>query len=178
MPKEYIDIQLSKIDVARRQLDHALKLFFFNGDSVIVHVLAGNAQEILYSLGKKSGIKSFILDDMFTMVRPEKKKDFLYTINEPKNFFKHAATDSTKTLPFSDGRNHYLLWDACLLYNKLTNELTDIMQVFLNWFYAIYPDILTEKSDIEKYRNFFSNPKNRPTFYQEVMDVLSQKYKL
>ncbi|OGH91522.1 MAG: hypothetical protein A2534_02355 [Candidatus Magasanikbacteria bacterium RIFOXYD2_FULL_39_9] len=177
MPEE-ADINLSKIDVSRRQLDHALKLFFFNGDPIVIHVLTSNAHEVLHSLGKKTGIKSFIKDDIYEMVKPEKKDHFLKVINAPRNFFKHSNNDGEKTILFSEDKNHHLLWDACQLYIKLTKETTDIIQTYINWFWADNPELLLRKEDIEKYKNFPYNPKNRPEFYQQVMEVLSQKYTL
>ena len=40
-------INLSKLDVAKRELEHAIKLFFNHGDFVIIHLSVCASEEIL-----------------------------------------------------------------------------------------------------------------------------------
>jgi hypothetical protein len=46
-------LALTKVDVARRQLQTAITLWFTNGDPVSVHTLAAAAHEIIHTVTKK-----------------------------------------------------------------------------------------------------------------------------
>ena len=50
---------LTKLDVARRQLVVAIRLFFDDQDAISVHTLAANAWEIVDLLCKKREVDSF-----------------------------------------------------------------------------------------------------------------------
>ena len=59
MDRDDIDriVKLSKEDVARRQLDQAIKLMFEGGDVVSVHTLASAASQVFADLLKHAVIR-------------------------------------------------------------------------------------------------------------------------
>ena len=77
---------LSKFDVAERQLNQAIHLFFENGDPVSVHTLSEAAAQVLYDIRHKFGAESKIRDS--DIIKPEFKKEWLASLFSSRNFFK------------------------------------------------------------------------------------------
>jgi len=55
--------KLSKLNVAKRQLETAIKLYFNDNDPVSIHTLACAAREILSDLNEKYNGNPMILSD-------------------------------------------------------------------------------------------------------------------
>ncbi|MCI0917470.1 hypothetical protein JNA64_09870 [Pseudomonas stutzeri] len=53
---------LTKFDAAERQLLQAIRLFFREEDAISIHTLPEAASQILYDIGKETGIKSMFRD--------------------------------------------------------------------------------------------------------------------
>lgn len=149
---EHKFIGISKLDASKRELDHAIRLFFSYGDFVVIHLTISASKTILYDLGKKSGIVSF-KDEMKKLVKPEKWNGLLKILNEPYNFFKHADKDSDKLLKFNPEVSEYEIWDAINIYQSLTKEITGLMLSFRCWFYLKHKDILNKQEDVIMWTN-------------------------
>ena len=88
---------LTKLEVATRQLDVAIRLFL-EGDYLSSLTLAGAAEEILGRLSEKAGlpvavdqIAKFHWDDMdASLQESERKRILLRVLNGPRNSAKHA----------------------------------------------------------------------------------------
>lgn len=134
---------LTKLDVARRQLDVAIRLFFDGRDSVSVHTLASNAWEIVDVLCRKRGV-----DSMSEQTRgnvpggKELKRDF---VNKPyRNFFKHADNDPDGTAEgFSDNANDDILFLAVSDLIELEQPTLCECYVFQVWYLAVYEEKLS-----------------------------------
>jgi hypothetical protein len=137
-------INISKLDAAKRELEHAIKLFFNRGDIVVIHLAASSAQKILWDLGKINGIKSF-RDELKKYIKPEKLDLVTKTLNKANNFFKHADKDPNGLLPFNPASSEYVIWDAVNLYQGLTSELPGLMVSFRLWFYIKHQDIVLDE---------------------------------
>ena len=74
-------IHISKLDAARRELEHAIKLFFNYGDVVIVHLVSCSAEAILSGIGSKQGIVSLKLR-LKNDRKKEKQREVTGKINE------------------------------------------------------------------------------------------------
>jgi len=123
-------LDISKLEVARTQLETAVDLFFKDADPAPVHTLAHAALEILEVLCGGKSIESFHSAGL-NLIR-EEKRDFVRSkLVEAKNFFKHATSDPAKTLKFNPDASVYVLWDACVLYEKYTGEFTERRNFFL-----------------------------------------------
>ncbi len=141
---------LTKLDVARRQLAVAIRLFFDERDPVSVHTLAANAWEIVDVLCINKGIESF--SEQTRKNIPNGKSLKYHYINGPyRNFFKHADRDPDATLDgFSDDKNDHLLF--MVVEDLLRLEQTKLFEcvVFQPWYLAVYEEKIAPK-DREKF---------------------------
>ena len=163
-------INLSKIDAAKRQLDMSIILYFSNADPVSIHTLAAASHGIINDLSKPIGVKSFIKN--FDLIRDEKRGEYIKLINSAQNFFKHADKDENELYNFTPSTTDFLIFDACQLYQQLTNEAPKLMHIFSIWFYLNEPDIIrddmqAEKIMLEENRSSF-NLQNRADFFQKI----------
>lgn len=135
-------LRLNKFDVAERQLNQAIKLFFDDGDAVSIHTLAEASCQILYDLRYKYPVHSFLKDADF--IRDEYKKYWLNIIHKPRNFFKHADHDCDEVLDFKEIFNHFPLLDAVSMYTKVKGSWTPESLLFVCWFLINYPHLLNK----------------------------------
>ena len=137
-------MDVSKLDAAKRQLETAINLFFAYGDPVSIHTLTAAAHELLRDTGKGAGVSSVIKDQMAEHIRPERRTEYVTTINEAENYFKHADRDPKKLLSFNPLTTTWLIWDAIEMYHALTSEITGIMLTMKAWFFVKNPELLTD----------------------------------
>lgn len=93
-------IYVSKLDAARRQLEHAIRLYFRHGDVVVIHTLTSAAHQILRDLGKAQGVKSIMHDEGMELIKPERRDEVRKIYAKAENFFKHADRDPEEQLKF------------------------------------------------------------------------------
>lgn len=125
---------LSKIDVARRQLAEAVRLFFERRDAIAIHTLAAAAQGVLRDLATNQNIEQpSILHDS-PHIPNESRKTWIQHINRPRNYFKHANNDHTDSLLWDDNENERWLLDSVQLYISVTGgELFGAASTYLGW---------------------------------------------
>ena len=137
-----MSVDLTKLDVARRQLAVAIRLFFDDRDSVSVYTLATNAWEIVDALCTNRGVDSFS-EQTRNNVRDGKSLKHDY-INKPdRNFFKHADRDPDGILKgFCDDKNSHILFMA--VEDLMQFEQTKLFEcvVFQPWYVAVYAEKL------------------------------------
>lgn len=138
---------MDKTAAAREQLVTALDLFLADRSPVSVHTLAGAAQDILERACRLRGVEPFI--SHIEATRPDKTQGALRRIiYEYRNAFKHFEDDDSDTLArFSDDKNDPILFIAIEDYILLMRRSTIPMQVFLSWYYALYPERLAPHVD-------------------------------
>ena len=126
---------LSKIDVARRQLVTAIRLYFNWGDEVSIHTLAAAARNVLCDLCERRGATSpLLLDNLLDdFVKPEHYKEVRNKFRESENFFKHADRDSEGGLTFNPETTDYMLIEAVEAYAILTGERVPEFHVYRAW---------------------------------------------
>lgn len=158
------DITVTKLDVTRRQLESAVRLYFNDADSVSIHTLACAAHEVLAALNERKGNPPAIVGD--NLVKDEYKKEFREMIAKAKNFFKHADRDPEGVLEFNPSVNEVFLFDACEMYQRLTGEKLAPFIAYRGWFSAMRPSVLNFPSnDIirEKYKT------NKLGYYSDML---------
>jgi hypothetical protein len=84
---------ISKMDVAKRELEYSIRLFFLSGDPIIIHLISSSAQEILKDICAKESVKTY-LDNIYSSIKKEYKKLISSKLKEAYNFFKHADVDA------------------------------------------------------------------------------------
>ena len=150
------NIQLSNLDVAKRQLSMAVRLFFNSQDVVCTHVLVSNSHDVLKKLCKKHKIRAFIGDMDLDMVRPEKRKEFGSMMRKAQNYFKHVS-ETEEIFEFHYEITQYFIWDACRLYQLLTSELVPEFSLFSVWFNYSHTDIMVlskeQRIEMEKIKS-------------------------
>jgi len=137
-----MQIAVSKLDTARRQLETAIRLFFYDGDFVSTHTLAAASFNVLNDLSRQAGAdKKSMRDELLEHVRADKKKWLVNRLRETENFMKHADRDPDETHSFDPGMTTFLLVDAVRCYWKITGENTLLTQAYFMWFMTEHPDV-------------------------------------
>lgn len=122
-------LKLSKLDVARRQLDTAIALWFHEGEPVSAHALAFSANKVLRGVCQKRQIAEPILFDL-KRIKKGAEKEYMRLIHAAPNFFKHADNDADEVMDFYPKATEFVIFDAVETYFLLTSHRTSLMTVF------------------------------------------------
>lgn len=176
-----MQIHVSKLDAAKRQLETAMNLFFRGGDPVAIHTLANAAQEVLEDISIKQGFSS-IRKDVLAMAREDKRAELEQKLTAPKNFFKHADRDPDGIVKFNPESTAFDIWDAGRMYYILTQDNIPLFRVFDIWFYSRHPDVINLESSLKEQIDqaligLKLNPENRGSFLTLLPIVESASYK-
>jgi hypothetical protein len=145
------ELNISKLDAARRQLETVIRLYFSDGDPVSIHTLTAAAYNIIRDITAKRGAEPMLVkDQVFEYVRPEFKKIFAGKINEAENFFKHAERDHEASLDFNPDMSEMLIFDACSQYHRLTGEQPPLFLIYLGWFMANYQEVFIFPEELKR----------------------------
>jgi len=140
--ERYIMVEnLTKLEVATRQLKEAIWLFFNQHDSIAIHTLVAAAHQVLHDLAKDKGIFDIKNNPL---IREEKKGYWLKRLSEAENYFKHAERDPAATLEFPTDLTQIFLIDALHLHQQLTKSIFPEAFVYGVWFARKYPDTIAE----------------------------------
>jgi len=129
-----VELQISKLDAARRQLDVAVRLYFREDDPVSIHTLACAALELLSGLNRVRGGGPLLKDVVLKSVRPERLAEARRAVNAPGNFFKHADRDPLSVIVFKPSQTEWFLYDACLKYKELAADVVPTLASYQLWF--------------------------------------------
>lgn len=140
------ELKLTKFDVAERQLNQAISLFFSGGDPVSIHTLAEAAAQVLYDIRSRHGGTSLIRDSDY--IREERRKEWLSYAFKSRNFFKHADRDGNDVHEFKDVFNHFSLLDAVNLFLTAKKSWTPETLLYFSWFSLSYPHLIKKDSDM------------------------------
>ena len=139
MDTEIID----KLDVACRQLNTAISLWFSGGDTVSIHTLACSAYQIVHDIAHKQGGYNLIYDSLIVKDKHRPKANKL--LKEAYNFFKHAEKDAYDTIEFKPILTElFMTFTSCVLEN-LGRQPDEIRGAFNIYYLLNYPQDLTEK---------------------------------
>jgi hypothetical protein len=137
-------MQISKLDIATRQLEAAIALHFSGRDYLAVITLAGAAEEILGKLLQRSGKAAMIdrlvdLDKELTGGRSfeEVRKE----INGARNSLKHANYPDEDDVIVEPGEAIAMLGRAIVNYVSLTESATPSMVRVYHQLMELHPDV-------------------------------------
>ncbi len=135
----------TKLEAAEAQLTTAIKLFFESGNEIAIHTLTQAAHEILDRLCVSKKVGRGVIHEGLDRVRPELRKKILGKVNEAKNYFKHARSDSGKNLFWNPKVSEYIIWDSTRLHGLLvgTQKIPEII-IYMLWFRLHHDDMWTE----------------------------------
>ena len=160
-------MKLDKTQVARRHLGTALALFLDDRDPVSVHTLACAGCEVAEHLTHKAGKEPFSTHALATF--PDLDIGKIKKVqNQYWNAFKHATTkdgldraDEELRANFDDETNNHVLFVGWHDYMLATGTLPPEAQVFLMWYFALYPEKLDPEVDCSPYTRAFPNLKDK-----------------
>ncbi|MBT3864792.1 hypothetical protein HOF67_02050 [Candidatus Peregrinibacteria bacterium] len=144
--------RIKKIDVAKRQLDTAIIMFFEKKDPIAIHTVACAAYDILRNLVGDKKVKELQTLKDNSLISEKQKKDWYRELNRPQNFFKHAKKDPLETLDFQPQITEFFIGDACNLYRYLTKDFSSAMVVFSTWYFMKNPNFLKSEEKRHLYK--------------------------
>jgi len=165
------ELILSKIDVARRQLVMAIKMFFFEEDVVSLHTVACAAHGVIHDIAKHKDIKKSIKDS--PLIAKSARSEYLRAVNYPQNFFKHAHSDPKGRMVFRYNGTPLFILDALFLYASIERDLTNEMRIFLIWVQLRFPNLLCldfVEEELSQIRNTTKNPKTFKTLAKVLLN--------
>ena len=169
-------LPVSKFDAARRQLETAIRLYFFQGDPISIHTLASAAAQILQDLSKHRGGAPMLFREAFLQryFRPERQPEIKKTLAAAENFFKHADRDPETVLRFRVGQTELVLLEAVEAYDKLTSESAPLLAVYRIWFMIEAGKDLVVPAEVEavrrKAQQSFTTT-SRQAFFSEALQI-------
>lgn len=139
-------IELSKFDVAERQLLQAIRMFFREEDPISIHTLTEAASQVLRDIGKKRGAKSMI--HQLEHVPKEFRDQWFTLISQSKNFFKHADRDPDHVHRFDPVVNEFVIFDSLVMYRHLTDKMPVEATAYTIWFGLNYAYLINKSSGV------------------------------
>jgi hypothetical protein len=137
MSAAWPEIQSTKLDAARRQLETAISLLFAGGDAISTHTLAYAAFGILKDIAAHRGAKN-VLAIAEALASAGKKGEFWKGFNRAGNFFKHADRDPDALLTgMPEEENEALISIAISIYDGLGCIKSIELQAFSLWWSCI-----------------------------------------
>ena len=104
---------IGKLDVARRQVAEAIRMFFERRDPVAVHTLIYAAHQILTDLCTARRLDTILKNN--PLLKPERAREWHQAMNEAGNFLKHADKDPDATLEFRPKLTEGFIFEKGLL---------------------------------------------------------------
>ena len=139
--------KLTKLDVARRQTDEAIRMFFDRRDTVATHTVAAAAAQVLADLGGHYGFKGWSRNK--AIINPEHWKRWRDAVTRFERFFKHADdkradNDAHATCDFHPEATRLILIESVELLRRFTGKVSWEGFLFACWFSIKYPEVLLE----------------------------------
>jgi hypothetical protein len=119
---------IDKIEVARRQIREAVRLFFGERDPVAIHTLIASAHQILGDISDNRGAQSVLKN--------------VKRVNYPFNFLKHADRDPDAKInigPLLRFSGDFIM-DAILMLQQIAGDIPIEAKIFWTWFVSKYPE--------------------------------------
>jgi hypothetical protein len=134
--------KLTKLDVARRQLDEAIRMFFEKRDTVSTHSVASAAAQVLADLGKGRGFQGWTRNK--DIIKRERWKEWRVAVTRFEAFFKHADNDAQATCEFHPEITPLSIVESVHLLWVFTGKFTWPGLLFNIWFSLAHPELLLE----------------------------------
>lgn len=147
-------MEVSKIEVAERLLETAIKLYFDEEDPCSIHLLGLSAYDILRDLCKKKGLAIMSLKDL-TYINSNYKQEIRELFNKYQNFFKHADRDPNASVEFKPETTDVFLFQAVECIGKMKPKISPYIELYRIWF-------------IFNNQNMFSLSKEEEYTYNEI----------
>jgi len=147
-----MNISVTKIEAARRQLNEAIRLWFFDGDPIAIHSLACSAHQIVHDINQRQGWRDLLYDSL--IIKDEYRKEWAKKLKTPFNFLKHADNDPTGVLEFKTEMTELFIFYTLFGLELIGQKHDDIGGAFIIYLNFHRPELLTEKGKLEFYGKF------------------------
>jgi hypothetical protein len=134
--------KIDKLEAASRQLNTAISLWFNDGDTVSIHVLACSAYQIVHDINRSQGGEELIYDSL--VLKDEYRRDSINFLKQHYNFFKHAGNDPAGAIEFNPIITELFILYTSIGLTSLGHKADEVLCAF-NIYYAFHhPNHLTE----------------------------------
>jgi hypothetical protein len=171
-------LSISKLDAARRQLEVAIRLYFFDDDPVSIYTLGAAAYGVLRDIALAKKVQLLTGEQrLIDRVVPGKERELLAALRRHQNFFKHADRDPDAAIDFNPESTEWLLFDSTVAYAQLTNETTPLMGTFNLWWQYSNRDLIKEehsqaRANLEVHSDWFT--KGRRVYFARVLPIFNR----
>jgi len=138
---------INKLDVACRQLDTAIQLWFNDGDAVSIHTLVFSAHQIVHDIKLHKGGRELLYDSL--IIKDEYRREAINQLKKHYNFFKHAERDPSKTIEFDPIITEGFIFLTSLGLAILGRSPNEVREAFNIYFYLSNPHFLNDKGKAE-----------------------------
>ena len=159
-------IKISKLEMARQQLNAAIRGYFSDTEPVPTLTLAGAAYEIVRDVAGEEH-KGTVLDNA-----EEIGEGFYPAFRYPYQSLKHANRTPDEILDFPTELAELYIYEAVDKYYFLVGKYSPEMVIFLFWYNVILNrDDLFPEEPLRSRANAFAErfPKDRAGFFNELM---------
>jgi hypothetical protein len=126
-------IQLTKLEVARRQLHTAIELWFEERDAVSVYSLAYAAHEVISAVCKSRGLSIDKLLYESPAIPEDLHTEWREALRQPANFFKHGDRDPDGDIEFFPQAAEAFMITAIAGLRDLGFQAIDLEVAFGMW---------------------------------------------
>lgn len=172
-----MEITLTKLEAARRQLRTAIELWFADADPISIHALAYASHEILHRIYRKRGLSDLLFDTV--AIKDEYRSEFAQTLKQSANFFKHAnKEDENETRTFKLAANDLFLLMSIIAIDRMKEQRSDVESAFMFWHFLVKPKWFSNephKNDIPVERLNRLRKLDKQQFLDSFMNALAEK---
>lgn len=140
--------KVTKLEVARDQLDAAIELFFLSDNAIAVHTLTAAAYNVLRDIAKHDGSDfPFIKTEFIATLKDSERSKIVAFLNAPENFFKHADRDPDEVLEFDPQLTELMLMDACSYFKEKPAYKPRHFDAIKVWSGSLRADVLKDSAE-------------------------------
>jgi hypothetical protein len=138
---------ITKEEVARREIEAAIRMYFSEEDAIAVHIVASAAYRVLTDICKRKKIRSGH-DEIMDRIVPDKKKEARRLMTAAYDYFRHADgkfadRDPDLVLPhFDEEGDGVFIFICCDTYRRCYGKMTTTMSAYVAWFLVGHPDMV------------------------------------
>ena len=135
-------LKLDKIEVASRELDVAIRLWFQEEDPVSIHLLSCSAYQIVNDVNKDRDGPELLYNSL--IFKEEYRKEAVRRLKEEYNFFKHADKDPSATIEFNPEITPGMMLFTAFGLKVLGQPTNELREAFATYLAILRPKILKE----------------------------------
>ncbi len=140
----------TKLDIAIKLTNQAIKMFFHKEDDISIHLLVSAANEIFTKLIDKHNLKS-ILGANSILIKQEYRKEWINGRKKVYNFSKHADKDIDGIIRFNPNFNWYLIFENINFLQLLKIKRSNEMIYFNMWLWKAQRKIFIDNPKIDEF---------------------------